>query len=448
MQNQEAPQRRLSTFDLVCLVFGTVVGAGIFKAPSIVAAQSGSGMEFLLVWLLGGLISIAGALCYAELSTSYPSAGGEYHFLSRTFGKNLAFFYVWARATVIVTGSMAILAITLGDYMAAIWPLGPYSSFIWAVGVILALSLINLIGIHQSTFTQNTFTVLEFLGILAVIVAGFYASDSAISWEVMSQTTGDTNYGLAMVFVLLTFGGWNEVAYASAEARDEKRGIWRALALGLGAVTLMYLLANLAYLKALGLAGVAGSSAAAYDVFILAFGKGSAMVFGLIVIFSCLNSINATIIFGARSNYAMGNDYRVFSWLGKWHASGNPRNSIILQALIASSLIIFAALTSQGFKALVEFTAPVFWFFVLLVGVSLILQRLRDPDAPRPFKVPLYPVLPLVFIGSTGWLFWSSLMYTGAGAWISVAVLLSGCVPLLLNRRYNLTQTSVAAGSQ
>ena len=440
MQNQDAPQRRLSTFDLVCLVFGTVVGAGIFKAPSIVAAMSGSGAEFLFAWVAGGLISVAGALCYAELSTAYPSAGGEYHFLSRSFGKNLAFFYVWARATVIVTGCMAILAITLGDYMAAIWPLGPYANFIWAVGVIAVLSLINLIGIHQSTFTQNTFTIIEFLGIVAVIIAGFYASGSAPSWDVLTQKTGDTNFGLAMVFVLLTFGGWNEVAYASAEARDEKRGISRALALGLGAVTIMYLLANFAYLKALGLSGIANSQAAAYDVFILAFGKGSAMVFGLIVIFSCLNSINATIIFGARSNYAMGNDYRVFSWLGKWHSSGNPRNSIIVQAAIASGLIVFAAITSQGFKALVEFTAPVFWFFVLLVGVSLILQRVRDPDAVRPFKVPLYPVLPMVFIGSTAWLLWSSLMYSGAGAWISVAVLLSGCVPLLLNRRFAIAQ--------
>ncbi|MCE2859826.1 MAG: amino acid permease [Oxalobacteraceae bacterium] len=439
MHNHDAPQRRLSTFSLVCLVFGTVVGAGIFKAPSIVAAQSGSGAEFLLAWLIGGLISVAGALCYAELSTTYPSAGGEYHFLSRSFGKNLSFFYVWARATVIVTGSMAILAITLGDYMAAIWPLGPYSSFIWAAGVIVILSLVNLIGIHQSTFTQNTFTILEFLGILAVIVAGFYAGNATPSLDLLTQKTGDTNYGLAMVFVLLTFGGWNEVAYASAEARDEKRGIWRALSLGLGAVTIMYLLANVAYLKALGLNGIANSPAAAYDVFILAFGKGSAMVFGMIVIFSCLNSINATIIFGARSNYAMGNDYRVFSWLGKWHSSGNPRNSIILQAGIACSLIVFAAMTSQGFKALVEFTAPVFWFFVLLVGVSLILQRVRDPNTERPFKVPFYPVLPLVFIGSTAWLLWSSLVYTGAGAWISLVVLLSGCIPLLLNRRHTLT---------
>lgn len=442
MQNQDAPQRRLSTFDLVCLVFGTVVGAGIFKAPSIVAAMSGSGLEFLLAWLLGGLISVAGALCYAELATAYPSAGGEYHFLSRSFGKNMAFFYVWARATVIVTGSMAILAITLGDYMAAIWPLGPYANFIWAVGVIVVLSIINLIGIHQSTFTQNTFTIIEFFGIVAVIVAGFYATSNTPSWDLLTQKTGETNYGLAMVFVLLTFGGWNEVAYASAEARDEKRGIWRALALGLGAVTIMYLLANVAYLKALGLNGIANSSAAAYDVFILAFGKGSAVVFGLIVIFACLNSINATIIFGARSNYAMGSDYLVFSWLGKWHSSGNPRNSIIVQAGIACGLILFAAATSQGFKALVEFTAPVFWFFVLLVGVSLILQRVRDPDTRRPFKVPFYPILPLIFIGSTAWLLWSSLMYTGTGAWISLVVLISGGIPLLLNRRYARNQQS------
>jgi amino acid transporter len=154
------------------------------------------------------------------------------------------------------------------------------------------------------------------------------------------------------------------------------------------------------------------------------------MVFSVIVILSCLNSLNATMIFGARSNFALGQDFRTFAWLGHWHGSGNPRNSLIVQMLISLAVVVLAIVTQQGFEAVVEFTAPVFWAFVLLVGVALIVLRQREPDLHRPFRVPLYPWLPLAFIGVTGWMLWSSLVYTGLGAWVGAAVLVCGLIPL------------------
>jgi amino acid transporter len=424
------PLRTLSTLDVVCLIIGTVIGAGIFKAPSVVAGQMDSALEFLLIWVLGGLISIAGALCYAELATSHPHPGGEYHYLSKAFGKRIAFFYAWARSTVIITGSIAILAITLGDYMTTIWPLGPYSNYLWAMLSIVGTSALNLLGIRESTRTQNALTVLEVLGIMAIVYAGFSQQGIASMDDLLARQDSSSHYGLAMVFVLLTFGGWSEVSYLSAEVKDRRRGMSRALVLGLVAVTLLYLLANLAYLNALGLQGMAQSKAVASDVFTLAFGKGSAMVFSVIVILSCLNSLNATMIFGARSNFALGQDFRTFAWLGHWHGSGNPRNSLIVQMLISLAVVVLAIVTQQGFEAVVEFTAPVFWAFVLLVGVALIVLRQREPDLHRPFRVPLYPWLPLAFIGVTGWMLWSSLVYTGLGAWVGAAVLVCGLIPL------------------
>jgi amino acid transporter len=424
------PLRTLSTLDVVCLIIGTVIGAGIFKAPSVVAGQMDSALEFLLIWVLGGLISSAGALCYAELATSHPHPGGEYHYLSKAFGKRIAFFYAWARSTVIITGSIAILAITLGDYMTTIWPLGPYSNYLWAMLSIVGTSALNLLGIRESTRTQNALTVLEVLGIMAIVYAGFSQQGIASMDDLLARQDSSSHYGLAMVFVLLTFGGWSEVSYLSAEVKDRRRGMSRALVLGLVAVTLLYLLANLAYLNALGLQGMAQSKAVASDVFTLAFGKGSAMVFSVIVILSCLNSLNATMIFGARSNFALGQDFRTFAWLGHWHGSGNPRNSLIVQMLISLAVVVLAIVTQQGFEAVVEFTAPVFWAFVLLVGVALIVLRQREPDLHRPFRVPLYPWLPLAFIGVTGWMLWSSLVYTGLGAWVGAAVLVCGLIPL------------------
>ncbi len=437
MNTAAHPQRTLSKFDLVCLIVGTVIGAGIFKAPSVVAGQVPSGVEFLLVWLIGGVISVVGALCYAELATSWPHAGGEYHFLSRAFGKNTAYFYAWARSTVIITGSMAILAITLGDYMTTLVNLGVYSNYLWAIVSIVVLSVINFIGIQQGKWTQNALTVLEVSGVLAIVYAGFSTSQMQSISQLMERQSQSSNYGLAMVFVLLTFGGWNEAAYLSAEVKDERRGVVKSLVWGLGLVTLLYLLANLAYFSTLGLQGMANSSAVASEVFMKAYGRESAMVFSLIVVFSCLNSLNATILFGARSAYALGQDFRSFAWLGRWHASGNPRNSLILQMLLALTVVGLAILTRQGFEAVVEFTAPVFWTFILLVGVAVIVLRRRYPEVDRPFKVPLYPLLPLVFILVTGWMLWSSLMYTGAGAWVGMAVLACGLLPLVWERFYH-----------
>jgi amino acid transporter len=430
LSSSGGPLRTLSTLDVVCLIIGTVIGAGIFKAPSVVAGQMDSALEFLLIWVVGGLISIAGALCYAELATSHPHPGGEYHYLSKAFGKRIAFFYAWARSTVIITGSIAILAITLGDYMTTIWPLGPYSNYLWAMLSIVATSALNLLGIRESTRTQNALTVLEVLGIMAIVYAGFAQQGIASMDDLLARQDSQSHYGLAMVFVLLTFGGWSEVSYLSAEVKDGRRGMSRALVLGLVAVTTLYLLANLAYLNALGLQGMAQSKAVASDVFTLAFGKGSAMVFSVIVILSCLNSLNATMIFGARSNFALGQDFRTFAWLGHWHGSGNPRNSLIVQMLISLAVVVLAIVTHQGFETVVEFTAPVFWAFILLVGVALIVLRQREPDLHRPFRVPLYPWLPLAFIGVTGWMLWSSLVYTGLGAWVGAAVLTCGLIPL------------------
>jgi len=430
LSSSGGPLRTLSTLDVVCLIIGTVIGAGIFKAPSVVAGQMDSALAFLLIWVVGGLISIAGALCYAELATSHPHPGGEYHYLSKAFGKRIAFFYAWARSTVIITGSIAILAITLGDYMTTIWPLGPYSNYLWAMLSIVATSALNLLGIRESTRTQNALTVLEVLGIMAIVYAGFAQQGIASMDDLLARQDSQSHYGLAMVFVLLTFGGWSEVSYLSAEVKDGRRGMSRALVLGLVAVTTLYLLANLAYLNALGLQGMAQSKAVASDVFTLAFGKGSAMVFSVIVILSCLNSLNATMIFGARSNFALGQDFRTFAWLGHWHGSGNPRNSLIVQMLISLAVVVLAIVTHQGFETVVEFTAPVFWAFILLVGVALIVLRQREPDLHRPFRVPLYPWLPLAFIGVTGWMLWSSLVYTGLGAWVGAAVLTCGLIPL------------------
>jgi len=434
--NISSPKRSLNTFDLCSLIIGTILGAGVFRVPSMVAGQLNNEYFIILAWIIGGVISIIGALCYAELATSYPSVGGEYSFLQKAYGPKLAFLYGWARSIVIVTGSLGILGITLGDYMAKIIDLGSHSSTLWAMIVISGLSILNGLGIKEGKTAQNILTIIEVLGVIAIIVTGFMvnAGTSAEVQEV-TKTPSLGAASLAIIFVLLTYGGWNEAAYVSAEAVDQRRGIFKALLLGIGTVTVLYLLVNLALLHAFGVQKMGQSSAIASDLFDLAYGRNSAVIFSAIVVFSCLNSINATIIFGSRSSYALGQDWKLFSWIGHWDKSGAPRKAIFLQCVIALSLIFGASFARESFESVVEFTAPVFWFFILLIGIALFILRKKNPNHQINCPVPFYPVLPLIFILTVAWLLWSSLAYSGWGALVGVACLAVGAVILLFESK-------------
>jgi amino acid transporter len=384
------------------------------------------------------MISIVGALCYAELCTTYPNAGGDYHFLHRAFGRNISFIYGWSRATIINTGSIALLACVFGDYMSTLVNLGTYSSALWALLIVLVLTAVNLAGIHASSRMQTWLTVTEVIGLLAVVVAGFWVdapASGAIQW--FAQAPAPTQWGLCLVFVLLTFGGWNESAYISAELKGGPRTmVWVILASML-TLTVIYLLVNTALLFGLGLSTLSQSKTAAGELLGLAFGPLAQKALGLFVAIAALTSINATIFVGARTNFAVGNDWKALSKLGQWQLDiGSPKQALLLQALISIGLIGLGTQEADGFSAMVEFTAPVFWGFLFLVGLSLLRLRQTDPNTTRPFKVPLYPVLPLIFCAVCAWLTYSSVTYAISQKAIHVSMWLiaSGVLALLVLR--------------
>lgn len=431
----------LSVTDATAIIIGMVVGAGIFETPALVAANASSPNMALLVWALGGAMSLVGALCYAELATAFPDAGGSYHYFMRAYGQNLAFLFAWARLAVIQTGSIALLAFIFGDYAAQLLPLGSYSSFLYAVLSVVILTGLNFMSVEQGKWTQNLLTLAKVLGLGLVIVAGLAATTTAAPTPTEPATQG--TFGLAMLFVLLTYGGWNEAAYLSAEMRHVQRNMSKALLWSLGAIVSLYLLINLAYLQGLGLAGMAGSEAVAADLMRRVAGEGGAKFISFLIAISALGATNATIFTGARTNYALGRDFPAFAFLGRWHDRANaPTNALLVQGAIALALLLLGALTRKGFETMVDYTAPVFWFFFLLSGIALFVLRWREPNAPRPFRVPLYPVVPLLFCGVCAYLLYSSLVFTGFGALVGVAVLAIGLPILwLLRRRVKPTPT-------
>ncbi len=423
------PHPVLRAREAVAITLGIVIGAGIFRTPSLVAGSAGSEAAVLAAWVLGGIISIVGALCYAELASAYPDAGGEYHYLTRAFGKRFGFLYAWARLAVIQTGSIALLAFVFGDYTSALFNLGAYSSALYAALLVVGLTTLHWIGVRAGTATQNWLTAIEIAGLLLLIVAGLIIAPDAPASE---PPASSTSFGLIMVFVLLTFGGWNEAVYVSGELKDAPRRMAPVLVLSMLLITILYVLANAAYLRALGLGGLAASQTPAADVLRVAFGGTGATLISLFIAVAALTSANATLFTGARSSYAVGRDNSALAIFGRWHpGAGTPRNAVLLQGGASLLLVAVGAFTRDGFQLAVEYTAPVFWFFFLMVGVSLFVLRQREPDTPRPFRTPLYPLLPALFCATNAYLLYSSLAYTQTGALVGVAVLAVGGLLLI-----------------
>lgn len=443
------PRAVLGLHDAVAIIVGIVIGAGIFKAPALVAGMAGSPGWMFGAWAFGGLVSLIGALCYAELATAYPHAGGDYHFLHRAYGRNVSFLFGWARFSVITTGSIALLAFVFGDYLSEVLPLGPRGPALYAAAVIILLTWVNLRGIRTSAAAQTGFTIIEVSGLLLIVVAGLFLLGNASGATAVTSPAAPATapslagFGLAMVFVLLTYGGWNDAAYISAELKDERRNMVRALVLSIGLITTLYLLVTWAYWHGLGLEGMAKSEAIAADLLRVAFGETAGTLIAIMVAIAALTSINATMIVGARTSFAVGRDWPVLGKLGHWDATrGRPVAALLLQGAAALVLVAIGAFAGSGFRTMVEFTAPVFWLFFLLAGLSLFALRAREPHVERPFKVPLYPLLPLIFVAACAYMLWSSLSYVYSqalggfnAAWIGVGVLAIGGVLLLFVRR-------------
>lgn len=410
----------LSTFNAVLIMLGIVIGGGIFAFPPLVADLTGSVEWMFAAWLLGAALTLIGALCYAELAAAFPNTGGDYHFLTLAYGRNVSFFFGWARMMVIITGSIALLSFVFGDYMSRVYSLGPNSPAIYAALTVIVLTAINIGGLRESARTQGLLTLLLLAGMLCVLLAGILAPSAAAAPSV--ERAKQLNLGTALLFVLFAFGGWNEAAYVSAEVKGGARSILRVLVIAITIITAIYLAFIWALLNNLGFAGLAGSEAVAADVARRAFGVTGEKIVGALVAVAALTSINATMIVGARANYSVAGDWPIVGFMNRWNGKRNaPVAAYLVQGTIALLLILLAAFEQDGVRTMVEFTSPIFWFFFLLTGIALFVLRRKYPARPRPFKVPFYPVLPLIFIGTCAYLLYRSLIYAESQNAIQVA---------------------------
>jgi amino acid transporter len=404
------PRQLLSVGDGVFLTAGMIIGALIFKAPSTVAGATTSSAQFLLAWLFGGLVSLCGALVYAELASRHPETGGEYAFLSRGWGKGVAFLFAWSRMTVIQTGAIAAVAFVFGDYASEIIRLPGHSSAVWAGIAVIVLTGLNFAGTIESKLTQKIMEAALIAGLVVFSLAALFVGGASAA---PAQASGGSpsSFGFAMIFVLLAYGGWNEAAYLSGEVRDAQRNMTKILVGGVLIVTALYLLVNLGYLAVLGHAGIRDSKAVAADVMRVIAGEQGAKLLALLVCVSVITTMNAAIFTGARTTYALGRDFSMFAALGAWREAGStPANALLLQGLITLVLVGASAATPDGFNAMVAYTSPVFWTFFLLTGLTLFIFRRRGREQPV-FRVPLHPLVPAAFVLMCAYMLYSSVDY-------------------------------------
>lgn len=427
-----SPRPHLTLLDSTSIIVGIIIGASIFRSAPLIAMQVPSTGWLVGVWAIGAVFSLIGALCYAELSTAFPKEGGDYVFLTEALGRKIGFLFAWAQFWIVRPGSVGTLAFVFADYANQLCPLeASYRPLlIYAVGAVAVLSGINLLGVQAGKWTQNVLTLVKFLGLLAIVAVGMGFSVAAIA-PVAPPATRSFDLGFALILVLYAYGGWNEIAYVGAEVRDPQKNILRALLLGTLAVAAVYIAVNLAFVHALGLGGLQHSTAVAADVLSLGIGPRAGQCISLLICITALGGINGMIFTGARILYAMGTEHRFYSWLGQWNSKTDaPARPLVIQAAVTVALTIgfgWGHQGSQGFESSLAFISPSFWLFLGLVGCSFFVLRARSSGPARTYRVPLYPLVPLLFCLSCAFMFIKSLQYavehTGWGLLASALVL-------------------------
>ena len=406
---QAAPKRQLTLFDSTCIIVGIIIGAGIYRSASDVARGVDSAWMLLGLWLFGGLISLCGAMGYAELATAYPREGGDYVYLTKAYGRWSGFLFGWLQLLVVRPADIATMAFAFAEYARVIYdPLGDQQQAItirlYAALPVVILTAVNVLGVRQGKWTQNLLTVVKALGLLMIVGVAILApqtSRPAMSFDALP-------FSVALIVVLFTYGGWNEMAYVAAEVKDSDRNIVRALMLGTGAVIALYLLFNAAFLYMLGHDGMANSKAVAADAMSAVFPEFGGRLISVLVCISALGAVNGLIFTGARISFAVGADHAAFRILGKWDArTGTPARALVAQGFLAVLLIV--ALGS--FLEAVLYTAAVVYLFYLATSVAVFVLRYRDPLAPRPYRVTFFPVPTLVFAAVCIFLIYRAILY-------------------------------------
>ena len=420
------------------IVVGTTIGSGIWLVPgSVLAATHGDVGVALTVWLAGGVCSLLGALTFAELGASLPEAGGGYIYVREAFGRLPAFLLGWTTFLATGAGSVATLAVAFATYSAEFVPLGGVARKAVALIMIAVVTTVNVRGVRQAATVQNWSTAVKVGAILLLATAGFALGDGASAAAAAAFTAPLSlpllsGAGVALLAVLWAYEGWANVANSAGEAADPQRTFAGGIAIGTAALVVIYLVANLGYLAALGPERVAASERVAADTVRALFGGPAAKLVTVAVLISIFSATNGLILTAPRVTFAMARDGLVPEPLAAVH----PRFATPATAIVASAVWAALLALSGTFEQLLTYVVFASWLLAGLAAAAVFVLRRRRPDAPRPFRVPGYPVTPALFIAGAAAVVINAVLARPTQALAGVAIVLTG-IPAywLLTRR-------------
>ncbi|MSR84596.1 MAG: amino acid permease [Candidatus Latescibacteria bacterium] len=422
-KSREELSRQLGLWDSVAIIVGVVIGVGIFRVPASIAEYLSSPLLVLGVWVAGGLLALCGGLCYAELSAAFPRTGGDYVYLREAYGPCLSFLFGWTQLLVIRPGNLAGIAVIFAEYAAYFLPLSPWGIRALALSAILLLTALNLWGLRFGRAAQNLLAIAKVLGLVLLTLVGL-AVARLVNLEVSTPPPTPLPLplalGTALIFVMWTYGGWNESTYVAGEMKNPARDLPRSIALALALVVALYLALNAVYLACIPPDQLPKSEmVAAVVVEKFLGGPGGGLIAALVVV-SALGALNGTVLTSGRLTYAFGADHPRFELLARVHNQfRTPAPALVLNGLWSAVLVC-----SGTFDQLVAYTSAVTWLFFALIAVGLFILRRKHPDLERPYRI--WAPLVVLFVAASLWLTYSAVAYSPLGSLAGLGILLAG----------------------
>ena len=427
MSDQPKLKRVLSLLDATMINAGGIIGSGIFMVPAAVAMFTGSASLFFMVWIAGGIVSLFGALSVAELGAAMPRAGGQYVYLSEAYGPVWGYLYGWSAIAVINTASIAAVGVAFSEYLRFFFPITDISIKGIAVATIVLLTIINILDVKSGARFQNLFTISKLGAIFGIIILGLLMEGG--SNQNLSPFFSDQSFtelvgplGLAMVSVLWTFDGWIFITYVAGEVKNPGRNIPLSLIFCMLIVVTIYLLLNYVLIYTLGFTGMNGSDLVVSDAASVFLGNKGAAIVTLIILISLIGANNGFVLTSARINYAMAKDKLFFHQASQIHPRfKSPANALIIQCVWA------CLLTFTGtFNQLITYIIFASWIFYGMSAGAVIILRNKKPDMERPYKTPVYPWIPIIFILFAIFLTINTIMEAPRDAAIGAGIILAG----------------------
>lgn len=425
-------ERKISLYGLTMIAAGSCIGSGIFRTPSETANYLPYDSWMLFAWIIGGIITLTGALSVAELGAMYPQAGGIYVYLRKVYGDAASFLYGWGSLTVIVSGSLAAIALVFSSYVASIFPMEENTKLLLSLITIITLSIVNILGVKIGNLFASFITTAKLIGIFIVIVIGISLGQQHINLsfdlsQFQNQIQGMNFYsalGLASIGVFFSYGGFHHASYLAGEVKDAQKTLPRAMITGTLLVMLVYILINVAYLKLLPVTQIATSDKVASTALATVLSYGSIGI-ALLIAVSTLGTISIYSMSAPRIYYALAADGLFINKLAEIHPRFHtPANAITAQCIIGCIILLFW----KTFEEVINYIVFVDYFFMAMAVFGVIVLRIKEPNTIRPYKTLGYPLVPLLFVLFTTFVLTVTLIEKPITVLVSGAFMLLGLI--------------------